>query len=94
MLSELLNFLAKTSPSPLATRLLIKKRVPTTTLLDLGFYKKLVRVFRKDPPKIQKTDFLNTKMVEIDPKSLETKSLKISASEVLHNKIYSNTETP
>ena len=64
--------------------------VPTTTLLDLGFYEKLVRVFRKDPPKIQKTDFLNTKMVEIDPKSLETKSLKISASEVLHNKRYSN----
>ena len=64
--------------------------VPTTTLLDLGFYKKLVRVFRKDPPKIQKSDFLNTKMVEIDPKSLETKSLKISASEVLHNKRYSN----
>ena len=29
-------------------------------------------------------------MVEIDPKSLETKSLKISASEVLHNKRYSN----
>ena len=64
--------------------------VPTTTLLDIGFYKKLVRVFRKDPPKIQKTDFLNTKMVEIDPKSLETKSLKISASGVLHNKRYSN----
>ena len=29
-------------------------------------------------------------MVEIDPKTLETKSLKISASEVLHNKRYSN----
>ena len=64
--------------------------VPTTTLLDLSFYKKLVRVIQKDPPKIQKSDFLNTKMVEIDPKWLETKSLKISASEVLHNKRYSN----
>ena len=64
--------------------------VPTTTLLGLSFYKKMVRVFRKDPRKIQKSDFLNKKMVEIDPKSLETKSLKISASEVLHNKRYSN----
>ena len=64
--------------------------VPTTTLLDLGFQKSWSEYFEKTPPKIQKTDILNTKMVEIDPKSLETKSLKISASEVLHIKRYSN----
>ena len=35
---------------------------------------------------------MNIKMVKIDPKSLDIKSLKISASQVLPNKSYSNLE--
>ena len=54
------------------------------------FIKKLVHLSRKDPQKFQKSDFINMKVVKIDPKSFEIKSLKISASLVSHNKRYSN----
>ena len=54
------------------------------------FIKKLTHLSRKDPQKIEKSEFMNIKMVKIDPKSFEIKSLKISASQVSHNKRYSN----
>ena len=54
------------------------------------FIKKLALLSRKDPQKFRKSDFMNIKMVKIDPKSLDIKSLKISASQVLPNKSYSN----
>ena len=63
--------------------------LPIFTLSEFDF-KKLVLLSRKHPQKFQKSNFLNIKMVKIDPKSFEIKSLKISASQVSHNKRYSN----
>ena len=40
------------------------------------FIKKLTHLSRKDPQKIKKSEFMNIKMVKIDPKSLDIKSLK------------------
>ena len=60
-------------------------KVPNITLSEFDFHQKIGPLIPKRPQKFQKSDLMNIKMVKIDPKSFEIKSLKISAFQVLYN---------
>ena len=67
-------------PPPIALNVLISfLKYQLSHFQSSVFIKKLVLLSRKDPQKFRKSDFMNIKMVKIDPKSLDIKSLKISA---------------